>query len=182
LGNISHNVGYPEEFVQAIDKTVGFWPGGPDSLQLQAGRIDEATYLEQLERLANYLRDATLLAMKNVEWDLLLTYQPQPDEAQHQFLLLDPRQKGFEDEAKRKRFASYVQSAYQLADKNVKALTDAAGLERTNVFIVSDHGMAPFHTVIELNQILRDNGFVLTCPGVQVRAISSGGQAHSQSL
>ncbi len=57
--------------------------------------IDEATYMEQLERLADYLNDAMLLAMKNYDFDLLMGYQVQTDEAGHEFTLVDPRQQRF---------------------------------------------------------------------------------------
>src|SRR5215475_10350482 len=30
LGNVVHNVGYPQTFIEQIDKTVGFWPAEPD--------------------------------------------------------------------------------------------------------------------------------------------------------
>lgn len=41
--------------------------------------------MEQLERPADYLNDAMLLAIKNYEFDLLMGYQVQTDEAGHEF-------------------------------------------------------------------------------------------------
>jgi predicted AlkP superfamily pyrophosphatase or phosphodiesterase len=155
LGDIAHNVGFPQAFVDDVDNLLGFWPAEPDFFQLEAGRIDEATYMEQLERLADYLKDAMLLAMENHDPDLLMGYQVQTDEAGHQFLLVDPRQQTFEDSAKRERYAEHIEKAYQIADRNLKDIIEAADLKKTNIIAVSDHGMAPMHTFVYPNRILR---------------------------
>ncbi len=142
LGTIVHNVGYPKTFIDEIDKTVGFWPAEPDFFNLERALIDEATYMEQLERLADYLNDAMLFAIKNYDFDLLMGYQVQTDEAGHEFTLVDPRQQSFQDSAKRQRYAEYLERSYQIADRNLKEIIEAAKLWKTNIIAVSDHGMA----------------------------------------
>ena len=47
--------------------------------------------------------------------------------------------------------------AYQQADKAVDSILDLVG-HRSNVFVVSDHGMAPFHTAVSLTNLLRNAG------------------------
>ena len=185
LGDIVHNVGFPQAFIDEIDKTLGFWPAEPDFFNLEAGRIDEATYMEQLERLAVYLKDATLLAMRRHEFDLLMSYQVQTDEAGHQFLLVDPRQQSFDDTAKRERYAEHIERAYQIADRNLKEIIEAADLRKTNIIAVSDHGMAPLHTQGFPNRILRAAGLVSVTSSGQVdpvtsqtNAVTSGGAAN----
>jgi predicted AlkP superfamily pyrophosphatase or phosphodiesterase len=189
LGDIAHNVGYPQFFVDDVDNALGFWPAEPDFFQLEAGRIDEATYMEQLERLAVYLKDAMLLAIENHDPDLLMGYQVQTDEAGHQFLLVDPRQPTFEDSAKRERYAEHIEKAYQIADRNLKDIIEAADLKKTNIIAVSDHGMAPMHTFVFPNRILRAAGLVsvvVTSTGAvnvdaatsQTNAVTSGGAAN----
>ena len=155
MGDIAHNAGYPQSFVDEIDKAIGFWPAEPDFFNLEGGRIDEATYMEQLERLAVYLKDAMLLAADKYDFDLLMGYQVQTDEAGHQFFLIDPRQQTYADAAKRARYAEYIERAYQIADENLKEIIDATMLSKTNVIAVSDHGMAPLHTQGFPNRILR---------------------------
>jgi Type I phosphodiesterase / nucleotide pyrophosphatase len=125
LGDIAHNVGFPQSFVDNVDNLLGFWPAEPDFFNLEAGRIDEATYMEQLERLAVYLKDAMFLAIENHEFDLLMGYQVQTDEAGHQFFLVHPRQQGFDDVAKRERYAEHIVRAYQIADSNLKDIIEA---------------------------------------------------------
>jgi predicted AlkP superfamily pyrophosphatase or phosphodiesterase len=164
LGNVVHNVGYPQSFINEIDKAVGFWPAEPDFFNLERALIDEATYMEQLERLADYLNDAMLLAIKNYEFDLLMGYQVQTDEAGHEFSLVDPRQQTFEDSAKRQRYAEYLERSYQIADRNLKKIIEATKLWETNIIAVSDHGMAPMHSFAYPNRILRAAG-LLTVTG-----------------
>jgi predicted AlkP superfamily pyrophosphatase or phosphodiesterase len=185
LGDIAHNVGFPQSFVDDIDNLLGFWPAEPDFFNLEAGRIDEATYMEQLERLATYLKDAMLLAMKNYNFDLLMGYQVQTDEAGHQFLLVDPRQQTFQDSDKRNRYAGYIEEAYRIADSNLKEIIDAAELGKTNIIAVSDHGMSPLHTQGFPNRILRAAGLLsLTSTGSvdpatsRSNAVTVGGAAN----
>ena len=137
LGDVTHNVGYPKSFVDQIDESVGFWPAEPKFFNLEGDRIDEATYMEQLERLASYLKDTILLAMKTYDFDLLMGYQVQTDEAGHQFLLIDSRQQSFQDSDKRNRYAGYIEEAYRIADSNLKEIIDAAELGKSNIIAVS---------------------------------------------
>jgi hypothetical protein len=123
-------VGFPQSFINEIDSTIGFWPAEPDFFNLERNLIDEATYMEQLERLADYLKDAMLLSIDNHEFDLLMGYQVQPDEAGHEFSLTDPRQTAFQDSAKRQRYAEYLERSYQIADRNLKEIIEAAGLQK----------------------------------------------------
>ena len=155
LGNIVHNVSYPQSFIDEIDKIIGFWPAEPDFFNLERALIDESTYMEQLERLADYLNEAMLLAIKNYDFDLLMGYQVQTDEAGHEFTLVDPRQQSFQDSAKRQRYAEYLERSYQIADRNLKKIIEDAKLWKTNIIAVSDHGMAPMHTFAYPNRILR---------------------------
>lgn len=185
LGNVTHNVGYPQSFVDEIDQTLGFWPAEPDFFNLERNNIELAVYMEQLERLAVYLKDAMLLAMDRYPYDLLMGYQVQTDEAGHQFLLVDPRQQGYADVAKRQSYADSLNQAYEIADSNLKAIIDAAPLWKHNIIAVSDHGMAPLHTVAYPNRILRAAGLVsVTGAGAvdpatsRVNAVTVGGAAN----
>jgi predicted AlkP superfamily phosphohydrolase/phosphomutase len=153
-------VGFPQSFIHEIDSTIGFWPAEPDFFNLERNLIDEATYMEQLERLADYLKDAMLLSIDNHEFDLLMGYQVQTDEAGHEFSLTDPRQKAFQDSAKRQRYAEYLERSYQIADRNLKEIIAAAGLQKTNIIAVSDHRMAALHTQGFPNRILRTAGLL----------------------
>jgi predicted AlkP superfamily pyrophosphatase or phosphodiesterase len=109
----------------------------------------------------------------------------QTDEAGHEFSLVDPRQQSFQDSAKRQRYAEYLERAYQIADRNLKKIIDAAKLWQTNIIAVSDHGMAPMHTVAFPNRILRAAELVsVTSTGAvdpatsMTNAVTVGGAAN----
>ena len=51
-----------------------------------------------------------------------------------------------QDSDKRQRYAEYLERSYQIADRNLKEIIEAAKLWKTNIIAVSDHGMAPMHT------------------------------------
>src|SRR5262249_29810681 len=62
-----------------------------------------------------------------------------------------------QDQAKIARYDSYLKFAYQQADRAVTRIMEAAG-PSTNVIVVSDHGMAPFHTAVNMTNILKSAG------------------------
>src|SRR5262249_18288111 len=62
-----------------------------------------------------------------------------------------------QDQAKVARYESYIRFAYQQADRAVARITDAAG-SSANVFVVSDHGFAPFHTAVNMTNLLKSAG------------------------
>ncbi|MCI0402008.1 MAG: alkaline phosphatase family protein [Acidobacteria bacterium] len=179
VGAPHQNRGAPADYVAAIDAEVGFWPGEPDGTALDNGDIDERTWLEQGERLTDFLREAALFSMKRYEFDLLLAYNPTPDEVEHRFLLFDPRQPGFEDEGgeKRRRYLNYVKDSYRQADEHLKRLRAAA--PEAAFVVASDHGMLPEHTRVAVNALLASAGFRVTADETtEVRAYTSGATGH----
>jgi len=118
-----------------------------------------------------------------------MIYIEQPDGSGHQFTMTDPRQASNpldastiganQDPAKRARYRNYLRIAYQTANEAVQRIIDAVGTDRhgepkSNVFVVSDHGMAPFHTAVNLSAFLASKGFDPT----KVRAVTSGPAAN----
>ena len=179
VGAPHQNRGAPTDYVAAIDTEVGFWPGEPDNAALDRGDIDERTWLEQGERLTDFLRDAALFSMKRYEFDLLLAYNPTPDEVEHRFMLFDPRQPGYEDEGgeKRRRYLGYIKDSYRQADEHLKRLW--AGAPDAYFVVASDHGMIPEHTRVAVNALLAKAGFRVTADETtEVRAYTSGATAH----
>lgn len=182
LGAPHYNIGQPVEFIQHVERGVSrmsgqpFWPGGPDNRARERGWIDEATWLEQMERLGNYIRDAALWTMEHERFDLLITYQPQTDEAGHEFLLSDPRQAGYGDAEEQARQAENLLRGWRAVDANLKALVAAAG-PNTNVLVVADHGMIPTHTRVFPNRLLAARGLRVTGPEAEARVVTSSGQA-----
>ena len=181
--------------IDDINNNVGFWKPQPDfripeKLSPGFDRFPdaelEAMYADQVKSFVDYqAKVATRSIEQNPNADLVMTYIEQPDGSQHQFLLTDPRQASDytnpnsigagQDPAKVDRYKSYIETAYKAADTAVQKIidtvgTDANGKPNSDIIVVSDHGFAPFHTAVNLNNLLKSAGFDPN----QVRAITSG--------
>ena len=78
-----------------------------------------------------------------------------------------------QDTAKIKRYADYLQFAYQQANGAVEAILNAIGSQhgdepRRDVFArCQDHGMAPFHTAVGLRNLLANAGVNVNLLGIR---------------
>lgn len=178
---------YPAEFERRLRSEL-VWPGPPDGRALDetwAGRpgIDLETWTEQDERFAAFFTDVILAAAGHAEWDLLMGYSPVLDEAGHKLLLADPRQPGFSPERRDALGRARVR-IWQAVDRELARLLAAMDLRTTTVLVVSDHGMTPTHTRIDLDALLRDWGLLHLGSGGRIQegsradAIGGGGICH----
>lgn len=172
--------------VDDIDTHVGFWQPQADFRipeRLSPGFTNfsdielEAAFHDQVETFVRYqTRLAERAIRRNPDADLVMVYIEQPDGSEHQFLLADPRQAtnprdpnsigDSQDPAKIARYESYLEFAYQQADKAVEKITEAAG-PSSNVIVVSDHGFAPFHTAVNMTNVLRNAGIDTSKLGIR---------------
>ncbi|HCF30105.1 MAG TPA: phosphodiesterase, partial [Cyanobacteria bacterium UBA11049] len=183
------------EDVDDINNNVGFWLPQPDFRipeRLSPGFNNfpdtelEAIYQDQVRTFVDYQTRVALRGIsQHPDADLVLTYIEQPDGSGHQFLIADPRQAtdfrnpntigAGQDKEKIQRYQQYLQTAYQAADRAVQGIieavgTDTKGRPNSNIIVVSDHGFAPFHTAVNLNNYLSNQGF----DNKKVRAVTSG--------
>jgi predicted AlkP superfamily pyrophosphatase or phosphodiesterase len=155
--------GYPEAFDAALRESGLIWPGTADDLleESWAGRpgIDLETWVEQEERFSTFFMDVLLVAAHYSDWDLLLGYTPVIDDVGHQILLADPRQPGFSPE-RQDAFARARLRLWQSVDRELVRLLDSVDLRDTVVLLVSDHGMTPAHTLLDVDVLLREWGLL----------------------
>jgi Type I phosphodiesterase / nucleotide pyrophosphatase len=181
--------------VDDINTHVGFWAPQPDFRipeRLSPGLATfpdqelEAIYADLVTSFVDYQTRVALRGIARVpDADLVMLYIEQPDGSGHQFLLTDRRQPtniadpnsigSGQDPDTIARYRRYLQRAYRVASDAVERIIDAVGTDahgrpRSNVFVVSDHGFAPFHTAVNLNAYLTSRGFNAST----VRAITSG--------
>jgi hypothetical protein len=182
VGAISEASAYPEEFRRALDERAGFWPGRADYLAFGPASEHAEIYLEQSDRLTEYLAQAALLAAGRSDWDLLFLYFSEVDAVEHHFLLTDRRQEGYTTE-RSKRFAGFIDHAYADAD-HVIARLEGLLTPRDALFVTSDHGMTPLYAEIYPNEILKRAGLVRMAvgdsfdPGSPAVALATSGVAH----
>jgi len=179
---------YPLTLQMSMGEKELVWPGPPDDHSLQeswAGRpgIDLATWSEQSERFVSFFGSSLRIAAGRGDWDLILGYIPSIDEAGHTLLLSEPSQPGYSVE-KRDAFAAARRKVWQSVDRELASLLKSVDLATTAVVVVSDHGMAPVHSRLDADVLLRDKG-VLTAgadgkpaAGTRAYSIAAGGIAH----
>jgi hypothetical protein len=182
FGGVYRLRAYPERFEAALHATGLVWPGSADGDLLEetwAGRpgIDLDTWVEQAERFSTFLMDALLATARYSDWDLLLAYTQVIDDAGHELLLVDPRQPGFSPE-RRDALAAARLRVWQSVDRELARLLAAVDLRTTTVLLVSDHGMTPAHTLLDVDALLRDWGLLALAPdGETIRE-----ESHADSL
>ena len=146
-----------------------------DFAPLEAGIIDEDTYVEQGLKWADFHWGALdyILTTVQPDTDLLMLGNPVTDEFSHQFLALtvptdidgDPNPYFDDltnDNVPDGRIATregYIRDAYQEADQTLdRALDHMGGLSQTAVFATSDHGFAPQWFAVNASKALVDLG------------------------
>jgi predicted AlkP superfamily pyrophosphatase or phosphodiesterase len=185
--------------VEDINNNVGFWAPQPDFRipeKLSPGFDKfsdlelEDIYEDQVRTFVDYQTRVGLRAIQqNPDADLTLLYIEQPDGSGHQFLITDPRQatnpldplsiREKQDPAKVERYQGYVRTAYQAASQAVQKIiqavgTNEEGVPNSDIFVVSDHGFAPFHTAVSINNLLKNSGIAELADPNKVRAVVSG--------
>jgi len=181
VGPLSRTTGTPE-WVRTLDERIGFWPGEPDSdaFGVDSGRPE--LFIEQTERLADFLLRSELAAIARPDWDLLLMYRPEVDEVSHEFLLVDPAQRRYTPE-RSAQFLGYVEKSYALVDFSLDRIEKALR-PGDSIFVTSDHGMTPLVMELSVNQILHDAGLLRLDEEGRVSAaspmfaVTSSGIAH----
>jgi predicted AlkP superfamily pyrophosphatase or phosphodiesterase len=177
---------YPSDFAAALTSRGLYWPGPPDDRRLGetwAGKpgIDLETWVQQDERFTRFFGEGLLAAVQRPGWDLVMGYMPVIDEAGHLLTLTDPRQPGFSSQ-RRDDLAAARRRVWEAVDRELARLLAAVDLRTTVVAVVSDHGMAPIHTALDPNVLLREQKLLaadaegkILQEGTAAYAVGSGG-------
>lgn len=145
-----------------------------DFAVLEAGIVDEDTYVEQGLMWADFHRPALeyILTVVQPDTDLLFLGAPTTDEFQHQFTALysptdiDGNPNPYFDDltnddipdGRAEIREDYVRSAYKEADDTLALGRSLMGLNAT-VFASSDHGFAPQWYAVNVSKALEDLGY-----------------------
>ncbi|HEX9164013.1 MAG TPA: alkaline phosphatase family protein [Thermoanaerobaculia bacterium] len=162
-GEISRTNGYPDSFRQLVDTEVGFWPGAPDEhsaqQRLEGGDgVDGETFAEQNARFSDFFAGAAAVAIRRMQFDLLLAYNPSVDKAAHQFLIVNASQPHATPE--NRAIAQIVRDrAFASADRAAQMIASALDPARDSLVVTGDHGLAPIDTELHLKAWLANHGF-----------------------
>jgi hypothetical protein len=108
-------------------------------------RIDEAAFLDDIDRAFQDRAETIMNRVDVGDWDLLTGVVETPDRVQHvMWRLIDPDHPRYDAELAR-RYAASIEQSYRQADELVgQVVTSLASSPETLLLVVSDHG---FHAV-----------------------------------
>jgi predicted AlkP superfamily phosphohydrolase/phosphomutase len=138
-------------------KTVGW---SEDTSGLNAERLDEQGFLDDLNRTMDEVRASTLGELARPDWELLISVFTQTDRVAHMFYrLLDKAHPRYDAELAA-RHGDAVLKVYQRMDAIVGEVLAKLGPE-TTLLLISDHGFHTYRMGLNLNTWLRDHGYLV---------------------
>jgi len=179
---------YPSSFYSKLNKiipnyfvTAAYNAAAADPLGEYARQIEES--IDIRTQLCSHL-------IKEEEWELFMVVFMEPDEVHHAYWHTLDAVDGTADAV----YKDVIPATYRLLDKAIgDLLADAHSAlgpdENLNVVVVSDHGAGPLHYMINLNQWLKEGGFLqfLSAPpygiyGVRRKILTSLAALYKQYL
>ncbi len=119
----------------------------------------ERRYLETVLLVQRHLMEATQWALTSLPWDLLFTYTPYPDEAEHLWRgYLEPSLPGHRPDVAQ-RLRPFLEAVYQSCDVFLGLLMRRRPAN-TVLAQVSDHGMEGINRVVAVNAVLQRAGLL----------------------
>ena len=153
---------YPESFAGDLFERVGYyrtlgwaeatWP-------LNEGRMDEATFMEDLYRAFDDRAQVILSRLDARSWDVLVGVIESTDRVQHMMWRLLDEKHPMYDAALAAKFGDSIERVYRRADGfvgEVLARLDPG----TPLLIVSDHGFHSWRKAVNLNTWLVQQGYM----------------------
>lgn len=181
---VYHNLAAPRELLEALNEQFGFFPASGDAYALEHGWITPEQFLEMLERSNRWMTAVTTWVYTTYNPDLTFTWLDAFDTAGHAFTPALPGMPGYDEEtASQKEF--YLEQAAWIADQALSNLLEEVPIDQATILLVSDHGMAPVHTTVNLNTLLDEDGWLVlddrdyvVIDQSRVIAFASGGNAN----
>ena len=166
--NCATGLGFEEDLASKFPTSTA-----ADFAPLEAGIVDEDTYIEQglMWKDAHWKYLEYIIKTLGVKPDLLMVGSPTTDEFQHQFMglvtpkAIDGRPNPYFDDLTNDDIPDgrtairegYIRSAYQEADSTLALARDLIGGDPTT-FVSSDHGFAPQWYAVNVSKVLVDLG------------------------
>jgi predicted AlkP superfamily phosphohydrolase/phosphomutase len=126
---------------------------------LNEERIDEATFMEDLNKAFDDRAETILNRIDAKNWNLLVGVIETTDRVQHMmWRLIDPQHPMYDAELARVHGGA-IESIYRRADEFVGEVLKHLD-PGTTVMIVSDHGFHPFRWSVNLNTWLVERGYM----------------------
>lgn len=119
----------------------------------------ESRYLETALVTQRQLMEASLWAIRNLPWDLLITYTPYPDEAEHLWRgYLEPMLPGFRRDLAG-RIRPFLEEVYRMCDEFLGLIMKQRPAN-TVIALVADHGVEGVNRTVSINAALEQAGLL----------------------
>lgn len=164
---------HPGDLLRTLNERLGPPPPAPDSAALRAGWLSPQQYSAMAERRAEWMGYVALYVYRTYAPDLLLAAQSVIADYAVPFSLVDGRQEGYSPE-KAELYGSLLSGAHALADEYLENLLEAVDLARSAFFVVSPYGLAPVHTMVNVNTILSNAKLLQVKSGAGLVQVDTG--------
>ncbi len=118
------------------------------------------TYMETLNFTNQFFMGMTKYLMEHTKWNLLMTYTPIVDNAQHELLGLTDPSMPYYNKKLGEEAEKALEQVYEWADRFVQMLLNNVNLSNTAVIVVSDHGQWSVAKLVYINSILYNAGLL----------------------
>jgi len=123
--------------------------------------IAEARYMETIALAQRQLMETNRWALRNLTWDLFLTYTPFPDEAEHVWHgYMDSSLPGYRQDIS-DRLRPFLEEVYRNCDEFLGSFM-ADRPDKTIIALVSDHGIEGVNKLVSINRVLQQHGLLST--------------------
>jgi predicted AlkP superfamily phosphohydrolase/phosphomutase len=127
---------------------------------LNEGRMDEATFMDDLNKAFDDRANVILDRLNHRNWDLLVGVIESTDRVQHMmYRLIDPTHPMY-DKALAAKYGDAIRSVYRRADGFVAEVMEMVE-PGTTIMVVSDHGFHSWRKSVNLNTWLVQQGYMV---------------------
>jgi predicted AlkP superfamily phosphohydrolase/phosphomutase len=157
--DITAPAGFVDELADRFGrfKTIGW---AIDTWSISDGTIDEAVFMEDVEKTEAKYREMLDGLLADPDWDVLVHYFEFTDRVQHvMYRHFDPEHPLYTEEGAA-QWGDAILDSYRMMDEIVGGVV--AGLpEGTVLLVVSDHGFAPWRRTMNYNNWLAQEGYLV---------------------
>ena len=157
--DITAPAGFVDELADRFGrfKTIGW---AIDTWSITDGTIDEAVFLEDVEKTEAKYREMLGGLLADDDWDVLVHYFEFTDRVQHvMFRHFDPEHPLYTEEGAA-RWGGAILDSYKTMDTIVGEV-EAAMPDGAVLLVVSDHGFAPWRRTMNYNNWLAQEGYLV---------------------
>ena len=163
------NKGSPKSFIAEIEKKFRFAPGGPDFRGFVQGKIDIETVMEQAHRETDYMKNAALNSIENLDFDLLILDHPLLDRYGHYLYSSSNQRKNL----------PLVKNGYLATDKNLGDVLSSIDKRNTSLLVISGHGFSYTHTSFSISKLFESLAVKISpAEDAEIAIFSSKVSAH----